>query len=78
MRVQKLPAVRADRVVRSGRWLYPRCRTASYNKIAAAFDALRDEMLPRMGILTLKSHALGDKAAHAVALVADDDGGRDP
>ena len=36
---------------------YPRCRTASYNKIAAAFDALRDEMRPRMGILTLKSHA---------------------
>ena len=36
---------------------YPRCRTASYNKIAAALDALRDEIWPCMGILTLKSHA---------------------
>ena len=31
------------------------CRTASYSMIAAAADALRDEILPFMGILTLKS-----------------------
>ena len=32
-----------------------RCRTASYSKMAAAADAFREDILPRMGMLTRKS-----------------------
>ena len=32
-----------------------RCRTASYSRMAAAADAFREEILPRMGMLTRKS-----------------------
>ena len=32
-----------------------RCRTASYSRMAAAADAFREDILPRMGMLTRKS-----------------------
>ena len=45
-----------------------RCRTASYSRMAAAADAFREEILPRMGMLTRKSQFS--------AIGADDNGRR--